>query len=161
MAHVEQRERNTFVLVLDRADGRLGPQLMPSTLDCSPRPPGAAPLALSPDGPGPGDVRTRCGLAMSATSIASGGITMDRLVRSLTGLAGGQVTNRTGLDGAYALALSFSRPRGAAGPLDTVPLDEAPVFATALREQLGLRLKPEKTTVPVFVIDHIERPSEN
>src|SRR4026208_1688937 len=38
VAHVEQRERDTFALVLARSDGRLGPNLKPSTLDCSPRP---------------------------------------------------------------------------------------------------------------------------
>ena len=30
-AHVEEREQNAFALVLDRADGRLGPQLSIST----------------------------------------------------------------------------------------------------------------------------------
>ena len=28
-------------------------------------------------------------------------------------------------------------------------------------QQLGLKLVPGKKTMPVFVIDHIERPSEN
>lgn len=38
VAHVEQRERDTFALVLARRDGKLGPNLKPSTLDCAPRP---------------------------------------------------------------------------------------------------------------------------
>ena len=41
-AHVEERERDVFGLVVARSDGRLGPQLKPSTLDCSPRPAGAS-----------------------------------------------------------------------------------------------------------------------
>ena len=40
VAHVEQRERETFALVLARSDGRLGPNLKPSTLDRNPRPAG-------------------------------------------------------------------------------------------------------------------------
>ena len=39
--------------------------------------------------------------------------------------------------------------------------DDAPEFATALREQLGLRLQPERTTVPILVVDSISRPTEN
>ena len=39
-AHVEEQERDVFALVLGRSDGRLGPHLKPSTLDCGPRSPG-------------------------------------------------------------------------------------------------------------------------
>ena len=43
LGHVEQRERNTFALVVARSDGRLGPQLKPSTLDCTAGPRTGAP----------------------------------------------------------------------------------------------------------------------
>jgi hypothetical protein len=42
-----------------------------------------------------------------------------------------------------------------------IPVDDAPEIFTALQEQLGLKLEPEKSAVPVFVIEQIERPSEN
>ena len=32
---------------------------------------------------------------------------------------------------------------------------------TAIQEQLGLKLEPQKTTMQVFVIDNAERPSAN
>jgi uncharacterized protein (TIGR03435 family) len=37
----------------------------------------------------------------------------------------------------------------------------APDIATVMREQLGLKVQSEKTTVPVLAIDHIEPPTEN
>jgi uncharacterized protein (TIGR03435 family) len=153
--HVEQQERTTFALVLARSDGRLGPQLKPSTLDCD------APAKR--DGPPSGppslsDAQHRCGMSMGRGIIESGGITLNRLVPSLKGLAGGQVTNRTGLEGNYALTLRFSEGMSADG---SAAADDPPQFLTALQEQLGLKLQPEKAMVAIFVIDHIERPTPN
>jgi len=97
---------------------------------------------------------------MSAGLLVSGGVTMDRFVPSLGGLAGGNVENHTGLDGQYALTLHFSPARQLGA--DAAPTaDDAPDFFTALREQLGLKLERGKAMTPVFVIDHVERPSEN
>jgi uncharacterized protein (TIGR03435 family) len=163
-AHVEQRERDTFALVVARSDGRLGPQLKPSVLDCSPRPPGTAPeREPSFD---PKDASARCGGTFGPGVIVSGGITMEQLVLSLGGLAGRQVNNRTGLQGWYALTLRFASSRAAGAPPDSVANiigahDDVPDFFTALQEQLGLKLESEKSQVPVFVVDQIERPTEN
>lgn len=155
VGHVEERERETFALVLARSDGRLGPNLKPSTLDCSPRP--AAPPGPLPAPPT--DVRNSCGMMMSQTSIVSGGITMDRVAGALSGLAGGLVNDRTGMKGPYALELNYS-PDGLAAGGDRSASD-LPPFVTALQDQLGLKLQREKTMVPVLVIDSIERPSDN
>ena len=162
LAHVEQREATTFALVLARSDGRLGPALRKSPLDCTP---GTAQRPALPAAQGPVErancrpERTnRCGMAMSGTSIISGGMTMDMLAPNLSGRAGGPVTNRTGLDGDYAFTLKFSPPGDATAHANP---DDAPDFFTAIQEQLGLKLQPEKGTVPYFVIDHIERPTEN
>jgi uncharacterized protein (TIGR03435 family) len=156
-AHVEQRERDTFALVVARSDGKLGPQLKPSTLDCGPRPPGTPPpeppASFSTD-----DAAARCGGLFGRGLIVSGGIALDSLAFSLAGLAGRLVDNRTGLQGFYALKLQFVEP-GAPGAASLD--DNLPDFFTALQEQLGLKLQPEKTIVPIFVVDHIERPTEN
>ena len=154
VAHVEQRERDTFALVLARSDGKLGPNLKPSTLDCAPRP---APAPGTTPPPVPPDARNRCGGSFGPGSIISGGTTMDLLVQSLGGLAGGPVNNRTGLKGFYSVELHFAPGLVS----DDRRGDEPPQFLTALQEQLGLKLQPEKTMVPVLVIDSIERPSEN
>jgi uncharacterized protein (TIGR03435 family) len=149
--HVEEQERTTFALVMARRDGRLGPQLKPSTLDCNtPKPDGPPQRPSSRD-----EAQNRCGMSMGRGMIESGGITMDRLVPSLKGLAGGLVTNRTGLEGAYALTLRFAPGMSADG---SAAADDPPQFVTALQEQLGLKLQPEKRQVAIFVIDHIERP---
>ena len=161
VAHVEERERDTYALVLARADGRLGPQLKPSTLDCNPKPQGTPPAPPPPPPTNESDYLNRCGGMFGNGTIISGATTMDRLVLSFAGLAGRQVFDRTGLKGNYSLVLKFSpeRPRGSA---DAAPLpDDAPEFFTALQEQLGLKLQPEKSLVTVFVIDRLERPSEN
>ncbi len=154
VGHIEERERDTFALVLSRSDGRLGPNLKPSTLDCSPRPAGAPVASPTPAS----TERSRCGGSFGPGSIVSGGTTMDLLVQSLGGLAGGLVNNRTGLQGFYSVELTFA-PNGLAS--DDRRSDEPLQFLTALQEQLGLKLQPEKTMVPVLVIDSIERPSEN
>jgi len=154
--HVEDQERNTFALVVARRDGRLGPQLKPSGLDCSP--PAAPPSAP----PTPDQVpEHRCGLSMRAGTLISGGIDMNRLALSLSGWAGGHVRNATGLDGWYALTLRFAMPFGKGPAVDPAAPDDSPEFFTAIQEQLGLKLQPEKAMVPIFVIDHIERPTPN
>jgi bla regulator protein BlaR1 len=43
----------------------------------------------------------------------------------------------------------------------SAPTDDAPQFVTALQEQLGLKLVPEKSMVKILVSDHIERPTPN
>lgn len=159
VGHIEQEEQDTFALVVARSDGRLGPQLTKSTLDCSARPPGVPPSAPPPADPK--SAATRCGGLFGRGMIISGGMRMDALVGSLAGAAGRPVNNRTGLEGDYAFTLRYSIPQPRGASPDAPLPDDAPDFFTALREQLGLALQPEKTMVPVFVIDHIERPTEN
>ena len=54
--------------------------------------------------------------------------------------------------------LRFAPPGLTVDPSST---DDAPQLVTALQEQLGLKLQPEKSRVPIFVVDHIERPTPN
>jgi uncharacterized protein (TIGR03435 family) len=152
-SHIERQERTTFALVVARSDGRLGPQLKKSTVDCvPPSPPDAAP----PTRP---SASSRCGARFGPGTVEATGVALDRFVNSLSGLAGGLVNNRTGLDGLYDLTLHFSSPR--LNPDPSVAADDAPQFVTALQEQLGLKLIPEKSMVNILVIDHIERPTPN
>jgi uncharacterized protein (TIGR03435 family) len=147
--------------MLARSDGRFGPNLKPSTLDCSPPARGTPPAPPPPPASSPDDFKKRCGGLFGQGLIVTGWTTMDRLVFSLKGLAGGEVLNRTGLTGEYAVELHFAEPRSGPAPDAGAAPGDWPEFLTALREQLGLKLEPQKSKVPILVIDHIERPSEN
>jgi uncharacterized protein (TIGR03435 family) len=106
-------------------------------------------------------------MRMGGGTILSGGMKLDALALSISGLAGGDIFNETGLDGFYSLTLKFSPRRGPqaldpnAPPNAATPNDDAPDIFTALEEQLGLKLVRGKKQLPVFVVDHIERPTEN
>jgi len=170
-AHVEQRERDVYSMVLAHADGRLGPELKKSTLDCGPRPAGSPPPPPPPPPsgpPSPKDFVNRCGMMMGPSVIVSGGMPMNNLAASLYGMVGGEVENQTGLEGFYAFTLTFSRQRTGAAPLEATvnaaaagASEDLPDVFTALQEQLGLKLVRGKKMMPVFVVDHIERPTEN
>ena len=73
------------------------------------------------------------------------------------------VVDRTGLKEFYDFKLTFTPdPSGRAGP-NGEPLAsfEGSNMAQALRERLGLKLENTKDAVQVFVIDGVEKPSEN
>ena len=156
-AHVEQRERTVFALGTARSDGRPGPALKPSALDCRPRPETAAAGPPAFD-----DVKRRCGWGKNGTSIVSGGMSMDQLAQALEGEVDADVENRTGLQGWYAVELTYAPPLRITGAAaDAARAGDAPDLFTAVEEQLGLKLIREKQMRPVLVVDHIERPTEN
>ena len=157
-AHVEDRERNTYALVLARSDRKLGPQLKPSTLDCSVPPPE---FATTPPVPR-SEWANKCGAVSGLNFVLSGGVTMDELAGRLP--VGARVYNRTGLDGRYAVRLDFRVDQTqfrlpADHPLQSS--NDLPDIFMAMQEQLGLKLVPQKTKEPVFIVDRMERPSEN
>ena len=72
------------------------------------------------------------------------------------------VVDETGLKGKYDFTLIWL-PSNADQFRDKLPPDvfERPIIFTAVREQLGLKLTAQKGPVTYFVVDHIERPTEN
>jgi uncharacterized protein (TIGR03435 family) len=90
--------------------------------------------------------------------------TLGNLSRSLATepeIAGRPVVDKTGLTGQYDFTLHWTPfdPGSAAAPTD--PGEQGPSLFTALEEQLGLKLKPEKDQIEVIVVDSVEKPSEN
>ena len=99
------------------------------------------------------------------------GVPISLLVNQLAREVGRQVVDKTGLQGNYDFTLRFTSeqrlgpPGGPGGPGasgDAPPPDSSgPSVFTALQEQLGLKLEPQKGPVELLIIDSIEKPSAN
>ena len=87
------------------------------------------------------------------------------MIASQSEAEGHLVVDKTGLTGEYEYNLKWTpewmsaRPQQVDVSRDTDPA--GPSLLTALREQLGLKLVPEKAPVQVLVIDHVEPPTAN
>ncbi len=91
------------------------------------------------------------------------GATLRLIASNLSEQLGRPVIDETGSDDRqYDFKLEYMPEIPAPGVPEatTAPADGPSIF-TALTEQLGLRLEPRKGPVPVYVIEKIERPSEN
>lgn len=88
------------------------------------------------------------------------GATMPMFVRSLSGLTGRIVQDRTGLNGGFDFELQFAPESGTVSESSAPSGNGASLF-TALEEQLGLKLRPARGPVDVVVIDRVEQPTEN
>jgi uncharacterized protein (TIGR03435 family) len=172
-AHREQREMPIYALMLARPDGKLGPSLKVSAVDCEKM--RAASRAgggrqQPPTPPNPGDA-PECGLMMSPVSIKGGGVSMASLTNALGQRLGRSVVDKTGLTGEYQFVLNFTPdqlpPGGVAPPgqpplVNGAPFDpNAPSLVTAIQEQLGLKLDAQRGPVEVVVVDSVERPIED
>jgi uncharacterized protein (TIGR03435 family) len=126
-----------------------------------------------PDGAKPGDPNAPPPkgqfMRMGRGLLSSQGAPLTVLADSLSRLLGRVVLDKTELTGLYDFELKwtpdesqgqmFKGPDGA----DSAPPPDAsgPTIFTALQEQLGLKLESQKGPVEVFVIDHVEKPTEN
>jgi uncharacterized protein (TIGR03435 family) len=92
-------------------------------------------------------------------------LTLDHLALYLPTLIpfGRPIVNQTGLTGTFDLSLQFTPEQGMA-PVASTEGPSDPQGATAfeaLKEQLGLTLKPIKAPLQVPVVDRVEQPSPN
>jgi uncharacterized protein (TIGR03435 family) len=165
-AHWEKQERPIYSLVLARPDRRLGPQLVPVSVDCTAV--AAAIFSGKPPSPRPGRGQ-ECNLSLTPDpgSIQANAISIGVLARVLgPSGAGREVIDRTGLTGTYDVDLLYM-PELPGGGISVDRLARDPMFEgrsglfTALQEQLGLKLEAGRGQVDVLVIDHVERPSED
>jgi uncharacterized protein (TIGR03435 family) len=128
-AHLEQRDRPVYRLVLARSDGRLGPGMMAT--ECH------------------GDAST-CGNTSANTSgirrgtLTVSGNTLAHLATTLSNYVERRVFDATELEGHFNFQLEWS--------------EELSIF-TALQEQLGLKLESARGSIDVLVIDQVERPA--
>lgn len=155
VVHEERREQPIFALVVARGDGRLGPAIKPMQIDCE-AVNAARRTGRTPDAPQPSNGAAPCASRMSASegaTIMLGGLPLSRLADILSSQVERVVLDKTGLIGNYELTLRYSSPGTVSG--------DVPFVFTAVEEQLGLRLVPERASLPVLVVDRIARPTEN
>jgi uncharacterized protein (TIGR03435 family) len=134
--HTETRDSPIYLLVLARADQVLGPELQRSTVDCP------TAQGLCGDSSGPGTMRVV-------------GRPIPNTLRMFERASGRTVIDRTGLTGAYDFTLRWR-------PFDAPDVNpDLPSLFTAVEEQLGLRLQPDRAPMDVLVIDSAQRPVEN
>jgi uncharacterized protein (TIGR03435 family) len=152
--------RPIYALVLARKDGRLGPSLRPSRHDCD---------ALLAEGraPGPDERDANGGPVACADRTAPvlrgpfnimkfSGVSMSRAASLMGAWVDRPLFDRTGLAGHFDVGLLFSSGTGA-----EALASQYPVFAIAIREQLGLRLESDTGPVELLVIEAVDRPTPN
>jgi uncharacterized protein (TIGR03435 family) len=161
VTHRETRDMPVYALVLARSDGRLGPQLQTSTVDCAAI--AAAARTQGGTAPPPPGAGPRCGTNMSFGRMRTSAVPMTDIARNFSIAAGRTVVDRTGLTGIFDLDVTWKPdvPAGSAGPAGNISTDDAPSLFTALQEQLGLKLDAQRGPVEVLVIDSAERPVED
>ena len=164
-AHVEQREMPVYVLVLARADGRLGPGMRRTTQNCAqlraaskttPGQPGEFPVCAS-------RLRAMAPKGTLTLEMAEGGISISAFIPNMSSyLPDRLVIDRTGLKGDFDIQLQFELPGAGPAPVTpdaATPADDAPTLFNAVQQQLGLKLRPERAPVDVLVIDSVEPPT--
>jgi bla regulator protein blaR1 len=174
IVHKETREMPIYALVLARSDGRLGPNLRQTSVDCAAL---AAAHGRGGNTPSPAAPRRDgivCGASVGPGVILAGGQSMARLATlfsnlTTTGMSLNRiVVDRTGLNGNFDAELRFTPDRipnfGPGDPVSALPgvqpIDpNGPSLFTAVQEQLGLKLEPQKGPVDVLVIDRAQQPT--
>jgi uncharacterized protein (TIGR03435 family) len=74
-------------------------------------------------------------------------------------IAGRAVVDKTGLTGGYDFTLRWTSDNPGSAPVD--PDAQWPSLFTAVEEQLGLKLTPEKQPIDIIVVDSVDMPGEN
>ena len=163
--HTEMREMPVYALIVDRGNGRRGPNLQAST-QCDPEaintlgartgdptlPIGKRPCTVISGFDGRGTAFITGGarpIAAVVEALQNPGLlrTIDR-----------PVLDRTGITGTHDFDLRFAAP-SLRGPSPDAPA--LPSIFTALQEQLGLKLETSRGPVEMFVIDSVDRPTPN
>ena len=161
--HHERRDVPAYALVLARKDGKLGPQLVPSDVDCEQWRADKRPT-LDAGGPSlaaPSGKRPACAMVTAMNFVSAGTRSISELAENLEFAAGRPVVDRTGLAGNYNIDAKWTASRLSAAGADTPGANEAPSIFAAFEEQLGLKFESTTISVDVVVVDRLEHPTEN
>lgn len=165
VVHYEKRERPIYTLTTARRDGRLGPQLRPSDVDCNAL--RAARRNAPATAPPPSGQTVPCVMRFGRGLLGANGMTMEELAgMGLSRSVGRVVVDRTGLAGVFDWKLEWTPDQSSQSQPDAFgtppPIDpDRPSIFTALQEQLGLKLESQRGLAEILVIDRVERPSED
>jgi uncharacterized protein (TIGR03435 family) len=172
--HRETRQMPVYGLVLAKA-GILGPKLVAhlASEPCDTALQLAEEQKAPPTDTVAGGFPKVCGGVMGLpestpemTKLGARNIHIGQLAQVLPGLGnlGRPVQDQTGLTGTYDFVLELVpvprlAPTDAAN--DSATNTVGPGLEQALRQQLGLKLESKKSGVEVWVVDHVERPTQN
>lgn len=161
--HCEKREMPIYALSLARKDGKLGPNLHESGVDCAAN--GARPLDANAQDPAQQDPAKRCMLLplFNLGRFQVRGLHMENVASALNNVVDRTIVDKTGLKGAFEFDLSWtpdSLQPANAGPAAPPRADvTGPSLFTALQEQLGLKLDAQRDQIELLVLDRVERPT--
>jgi bla regulator protein BlaR1 len=165
IVHHETKELPIYALVMARKDGRMGPRLRRSDVDCSVVQDERSPQAPASRADVVEFAARPCTLRNVPGKAAGRVVTIETLARLMSSWLDDHrpVEDRTGLTGNFDLDLDWTPDR--ALPPDAPPMPpinpNSPSLFTALQEQLGLKLEPGKSGVDVLVVDRAERPTRD
>src|SRR5262249_10027801 len=155
-AHLENRQQDVYELVVARKDGRLGPNMKPSEVDCIAKLAADDAAGVPRWRPTPADMIAAGGphppacATLHAYGRTEGDMTMESLALSVgfqVGLATGDLRraiDKTGLTGSYRVKVEYD-PNALRRGVEAASDAGTSIF-TALQEQLGLKLEPTKIT---------------
>jgi len=149
-AAMERRDRPVYLLRIARADGKLGPNLQPSTFECNRGNPEQQ-KNLSASGVKGANGQTTCAIRSQLGIISYAGLPMAMLLPFIP--ADRVIRDETGITGPVDLHLTWTH-------VDDPVADQASLYA-AIREQLGLRLESATAPLDVLVIKSVSRPAAN
>lgn len=140
--HWETRELAGYDLVIARGGSKMKPTSPDNkiTVDGHLFPTGTSQLYIAAD---------------RVAHLIGKGSPMEKLIYQLTGRVRTPIRDRTGLTGTFDYNVTFVQNPTQADA------NSAPMIATAIQEDLGLKLEKAKIPVEVLVIDHVEKPTAN
>ena len=157
----KQVEGDIYVLLADRADGRLGPNIKPSPDECTK----AAELLRSEATQDEVSDETvkRCFSQTGnlGTGLQAKGMSMARLAGYLSTVSGQVIEDRSDLRGVFDFQLrgSVRNLRMVMSSPSTDTADAPPSIFNALRDQLGMKLERRRVPIEHLVVEHVEMPT--
>jgi uncharacterized protein (TIGR03435 family) len=157
VARKEKREIPIYALVLSRRDGKVGPNMKASEVDCTAN---ASRGIDQIQTARPVDPEKRCQILpmFGEGRFIGRGLHMENIASALNNLVDRPIFDKTGLSGPFEFDLKWTPDALAQVNTGTADVNGPSLF-TAMQEQLGLKLDSQRDQADVLVIDRVERPT--